>query len=371
MWRCPVCHTENSLQTLCKGCGFDHSMNMLQYPTLSPWTWELEQFRPIQRKRWGSALREAMACPACGGMTFHVLLKEKALVCAFCGAGLMQSAPGTGGFLCENGHIRPGKAPGRQWSEEEADALRSLLFTFTDPARDPRTSPGGERKGILGDLMASPDLFSEMLPMLQEGAELVCGQLHIAALWEDGTVSARGLDINGCCNVADWVGVCSIAAASFFTFGLTTEGRVLAAGNLPTERRQELEQWNHIQAIAAGDFFLAGLQEDGTLRLLNTQSPLRDAVSGMQAKRCVQQVLRWSHITAISAGSDHLLGLREDSTVLSAGSNGYHRTNTLSWHDVTAVAAGYNFSAALTRSGAVLCTRPSVELEGWKRSLKA
>ena len=83
-------------------------------------------------------------------------------------------------------------------------------------------------------------------------------------LKSDGTVVATGDNGKGCCNVADWTDVVSIAAGDCTTVGICKDGSVVGQGD---------KMWNHhhtmsgrnAKALAVCHVATVGIREDGTV----------------------------------------------------------------------------------------------------------
>ena len=89
------------------------------------------------------------------------------------------------------------------------------------------------------------------------------GSTRIMALRDDGTVyCTNNYDVRG------WKNIVSISADSHY-LGLKTDGTVVYAGNYGdsgySSKLFEVSRWRNITAIAAGSFHTVGLKSDGTL----------------------------------------------------------------------------------------------------------
>ncbi len=94
------------------------------------------------------------------------------------------------------------------------------------------------------------------------------------------------------------------------TVGLKANGHVVTVGDNSWGQRQ-VEHWENIVAIAAGDKHTVGLTTDG--KVLVAGDPATTAVDENGA------IIGWDHIVKIAAGTGYTLGLREDGTVLAVG----------------------------------------------------
>ena len=169
---------------------------------------------------------------------------------------------------------------------------------------------------------------------------VACGNAHVLALHENGTVSAGGNNLDGCADVAHWKGIKTIAAGKYHSLGLTEDGRVLFAGR--NERGQgNLTDWKHIRRVAAADRYTVGVTYDGQIRLAGATPFVPSVVDDA-----------WRSPVAVVAASSHLACLYADSTVKTTSS----RMKTEDWYGTRAIAAGTNLTLGLCYGGRVLAT---------------
>jgi alpha-tubulin suppressor-like RCC1 family protein len=85
-------------------------------------------------------------------------------------------------------------------------------------------------------------------------------------LKEDGTVVAAGhtYPYYGQCNVDDWTDIIHVAASEYYTMGLKTDGRVVAAGK-NWHGQCNVDDWTDIIQVAAGGYHTLGLKSDDTV----------------------------------------------------------------------------------------------------------
>ena len=57
------------------------------------------------------------------------------------------------------------------------------------------------------------------------------GNFHTVRLKSDGTVVAKGSDIDGDCNVSGWTDIVAVSTGFWHTVGLKRDGTVVAVGN--------------------------------------------------------------------------------------------------------------------------------------------
>jgi hypothetical protein len=72
-------------------------------------------------------------------------------------------------------------------------------------------------------------------------------------------VVAVGRDKEGQCNVSEWLDIVAIAAGSYHTVGLKSDGTVLAVG-LNSHGQSDVSRWCDIVAVAAGCAHTIGLK---------------------------------------------------------------------------------------------------------------
>ena len=154
------------------------------------------------------------------------------------------------------------------------------------------------------------------------------------------SVVATGSNEYGQCNVSEWSGVSAIAAGSYHTVGLRSDGTVVATGrDISGECR--VSEWSGIVAIAAGSDYTLGLKRDGTV---------------VQVGFLGTMPADWTGIQAIASSPDHVVGLKGDGTVVASGNNWYDRCSVSTWSGITAIAAGRYHTVGLRSDGTVIAT---------------
>ena len=183
---------------------------------------------------------------------------------------------------------------------------------------------------------------------------LACGNAHLVALREGGTVSADGNDTDGCTAVSDWRQIKSVAAGKYHTLGVTEDGRVLFCGR--NDRGQgDVTAWSGIRKVFAADAYTVGLGYDGTLHLAG-QTPF--------APETVNDA--WKNPVDLAVTSTHMAALYPDGTVLSTRTlpasdkpGDGEVWDTIGWHGVRAIAAGEGFTVGLCVGGRVVAAGQS------------
>ena len=140
----------------------------------------------------------------------------------------------------------------------------------------------------------------------------------------DGTVSARGSNENGECEVEDWRNVAAVSAGNGCALGLRTDGTVLFTGD-EYWGFGEVTQWSQIISLCAGYDAVLGLTQEGTVVTAGN----REA-----ARLIAEETAGWENIRAIALDYGMAVGLQKDGTVLFAGEK--PECGSLSgWIDVT------------------------------------
>ena len=133
---------------------------------------------------------------------------------------------------------------------------------------------------------------------------------HLVALCSNGTVvSVDGRLVHneyGENNVAQWSDVVSICADSFLTFGVRSNGTVLATGR-DVYGECKVSGWNNISKVFSGFSHTVGLRTDGTVV----------AVGNNESGQC--NVDSWTNIVDIETTSSITIGLRSDGKLCIAG----------------------------------------------------
>ena len=125
----------------------------------------------------------------------------------------------------------------------------------------------------------------------------------------DGTVSARGSNENGECEVEDWRNVAAVSAGNGCALGLRTDGTVLFTGD-ESWGFGETAQWSQITSLCAGYDTVLGLTQEGTVVTAGNKE---------EARLIAEETAGWENIRAIALDYGMAVGLQEDGTVLFAG----------------------------------------------------
>ncbi len=216
---------------------------------------------------------------------------------------------------------------------------------------------------------------------------LACGNAHLVALHEDGSVSADGNDTDGCTHVSAWTQIKSVAAGKYHTLGVTEDGRVLFCGR-NDEGQGDITEWRGIRHIFSADAYTVGLGYDGTLRVAGTppfkpgiihedwNNPIDVVVTATHMAALypdghvlstvlvpasekpgdgeVWDTCGWRYVRAIAAGEGFTVGLCIGGRVVAVGRNDYGQCDVEDWKEVVAIACGNSYTVGLTADGRVL-----------------
>ncbi|MBE6559250.1 MAG: hypothetical protein E7661_09625 [Ruminococcaceae bacterium] len=209
---------------------------------------------------------------------------------------------------------------------------------------------------------------------------LSCGSAHLLALHKNGTVSADGNNVGGCCRVSDWKNVKAVVAGKYHSLGLCEDGTVLFAGwNVHGQGR--VSEWQGIHLLRSTDTYTVGVSHDGKIYTSGNRLPfdpgdinpadwadLVDLVVSVHhmvglrkdgrvvavGDHAACDVSAWRGVRAIAAGEGFTVGLCYGGHVLATGVNQYGQCNTESWMHVVSVACGRSFTAGLLADGRVV-----------------
>lgn len=191
-----------------------------------------------------------------------------------------------------------------------------------------------------------------------------------------------------------------IGAGQSHTVGITSDGRVLYAGDGLDGRGSpmgvtDVKKWKNIVAVDAGNMSTVALTADGTVRSCGYNmynqlnlAPFRDiqsfccgnhttfgvrksgrVVSAGDNRQKQRNVQKWFDVASVSAGVYHTIALHWDGTVSAAGAINNGRCDTKAWSDIVMIAAGGAHSVGLKADGTVVACGQNDEgqcnVEGW------
>lgn len=172
---------------------------------------------------------------------------------------------------------------------------------------------------------------------------------HLVALCSDGTVvSVDGRLVHneyGENNVARWSDIVSICADSYLTFGVRSDGTVLATGR-DVYGECKVSSWTNISKVFSGFSHTVGLRADGTVVAIGNNDNGQCNVEG------------WTNIVDIVTTSSITIGLRSDGKICIAGQDPDNEWvyGALEWTNIVDVAADIyqGCMLGLTAEGKVL-----------------
>ena len=173
------------------------------------------------------------------------------------------------------------------------------------------------------------------------GPSIAASSYHTVGVCSDGRAVAVGDNGFGACDVGEWTDIVSVTAGTTHTAGLRSNGTVVAAGG-NGKGQCDVGSWTNIAAVSAGGRHTVGLRDDGTVI----------AVGDNTYGQC--DVSSWTDIIAVSAGSYYTVGLRSDGTAVAVGNNESGQCDVSSWTDVVAVSAGFGHTVGLRSDGTVV-----------------
>lgn len=137
--------------------------------------------------------------------------------------------------------------------------------------------------------------------------EVIPGRHQTLALCEDGSVLAAGRGYGQPYAVSAWKNVTQLYQSSGLAAAVTAVGTVYAQWADTNEPVQGTEQWRHITQLALGDDFILGLTTAGRVLAAGTNEEVTAGVKN------------WANITQIAAVSEAAAALTGAGTVLSCG----------------------------------------------------
>lgn len=114
------------------------------------------------------------------------------------------------------------------------------------------------------------ETFTENYSGFQDVIAIAASDRHIAGLTSAGKVIAAGDNYDQQCNTFEWINIIQVHCLAGATVGLCADGTVKYAGELYGEDMQSISSWTGIKQIAAyselyDSNFVVGLKEDGTI----------------------------------------------------------------------------------------------------------
>lgn len=134
-------------------------------------------------------------------------------------------------------------------------------------------------------------------------SKIAAGNRHTVGLTSDGRVVSAGDNYFGQTNVSEWTDITSVAAGAWHTAGLKSDGTVVAVGD-NSEGQLEVSDWTDIVMIACTDYDTIGLKKDGTI-----------VFCGMHD---FKEASGWKNVTMITGGAYSIGALYGQGTMLSS-----------------------------------------------------
>jgi alpha-tubulin suppressor-like RCC1 family protein len=191
--------------------------------------------------------------------------------------------------------------------------------------------------------------------------QIAAGTWHTVGLKSDGTVVAVGDNHFGECDVGNWTDITQVAAGGKHTVGLKTNGTVVAVGR-NNGGCCEVGNWTGINQTAAGHYHTVGLKSDGTVVAVGPSGWSR-----VDYGQC--DVGNWTDIIQVAAGASHTVGLRSNGTVVAVGRNDDGQCDVGNWMDIIQIAAGNFHTVGLESDGTVValgsCKLGRCDVDAW------
>lgn len=195
-------------------------------------------------------------------------------------------------------------------------------------------------------------------PVIQYGTAGIA-ERNVVRLLADGTVRVTGDNSYGQCNTEDMTGIRRVLATPNCTYGITETGEVVCCGQ---PMSPDVDQWRNIRDLVAGAYHLAGLTSDGRVLLAGE----------MLNRNVTREVSAWRNVSAIAAAGDATLALTAKGTqIVFAGklddsrreaitawkpqkSPRNEHSRSMQWTKITDISLESVYAVALTLEGRVL-----------------
>ena len=196
---------------------------------------------------------------------------------------------------------------------------------------------------------------------------LAAGTFHTVGIKSDGTLlSAGNTDDCGQYNVKGWKNIISVITDNGYTAGLKNDGTVCFAGNNSFKYYskdtglENIKAWANIKEIANGECFIVGLKTDGSVistindKSIQEMNQSADPFWSQYLSDIKNSISAWTNISQISAQFYRAVGLKKDGTVLAAGDNIYGGCDISSWKNIISIATTNNYTFGLKTDGTVI-----------------
>ncbi len=152
----------------------------------------------------------------------------------------------------------------------------------------------------------------------------------------------------GSLDISGWRNIVAIDSGAMTTIGVKSDGTVVSVG-LDYDSKTNMKGWKDIVDVSTGGGFTIGLKSDGTVVAAGAA-----AVAGSYFGEIVKGAASWRDIVAIAAGDNHILGLKSDGTVVAAGYDLEGQLEVDDWRNIVAISAGFGHSVGLQLDGTVV-----------------
>jgi alpha-tubulin suppressor-like RCC1 family protein len=252
---------------------------------------------------------------------------------------------------------------------------------------------GRNAEGELGDGTTTNRSTPAKVSGLSSVVALETGGYHTIAVRADGTVWAVGRNDEGELAVSSLTSVRAAAAGTFYTVVLKNDGTVWGSGQNwsgqlgyePISGAQttpvQVGAWagvpiTGVASISATGQHVIAMKSDGTVWGwgYNWSGQLGNGQGTVNSQSTPVQASGLTSMTAVAAGGNHSLALKSDGTVWTWGNNDQGQLGRTTSQpsdplpaqlanptDVVAIAAGWDFSLALTSDGSIWAWGRNVE----------
>jgi hypothetical protein len=209
---------------------------------------------------------------------------------------------------------------------------------------------------------------------------LAAGTFHTVGIKSDGTLlSAGNTDDCGQYNIKDWNNIVSTIPDHSFTVGLKKDGTIAFAGNLKySDGLPLIMGWKDIIQITGEEGDIFGLKKDGTIittindKQISDFSKSNDTLFWANDLDGIRNKIKnWKNVVDISAQEFRLIALIKDGTVRSAGDNLNGECNVSSWKNIISISTSSNYTFGLKSNGTVITVgkdemHPLPDISGWE-----
>ena len=178
--------------------------------------------------------------------------------------------------------------------------------------------------------------------------QLAGGDRHLVGLKADGTVIAKGSNTNGQCDVYGWTNIVMISASDYMTVGLQSDGTIVYTGrHYYAQFDPNMMAVNPTEILATGSY-IAWINADKSIGITG---------DGYYFDlRYFPELNTVRNVSAVAAGNNFSAALISDGNVVVWGDNSAGQWVANDWSSIVAIAAGANFLVGLQSDGTVITT---------------